>query len=210
MTGSADFESAFSLCPLVAILRGITPDEIVETGAALIEAGFTMIEIPLNSPEPLESIRRLSEMVGPGVVIGAGTVLDPAAVAAVEAAGGALIVTPNFNPKVVSEAARRNLVPIIGVATPSEAFAALDCGAVALKLFPAEASAPEVVRAMLAVLPKETRILPVGGITPSSMGRWIAAGAAGFGLGSALYRPAQAASETRMKAREFIAAWKAR
>lgn len=202
------FEQAFAQCPLVAILRGITPDEAVAIGNALVEAGFRIIEVPLNSPDPLASISLLARhFAGTGVVIGAGTVLDRASVARVEEAGGRLIIAPNCNPAVIAEAAGRDLIAVPGIATPTEAFAAIEAGAAALKLFPAEAASPAVLKAMRAVLSDGTRILPVGGITPDGMATWRAAGAAGFGLGSALYRPRLSANEVRASAVRFIAAW---
>lgn len=203
-----NFEQAFAQCPLVTILRGITPNETVALGDALVDAGFRIIEVPLNSPDPLASISLLARhFAGTGVVIGAGTVLDSASVAQVEDAGGSLIIAPNCNPAVIAEAAARDLIAVPGIATPTEAFAALDAGAAALKLFPAEAASPAVLKAMRAVLPDGTRILPVGGITPEGMAAWRAAGAAGFGLGSALYRPGLSVEEVRANAARFIAAW---
>ncbi|WP_288479416.1 2-dehydro-3-deoxy-6-phosphogalactonate aldolase, partial [uncultured Pseudomonas sp.] len=173
--------------PLIAILRGVTPDEIVAVGRALHDAGFRVIEIPLNSPQPFESIRRLTTELGESCLIGAGTVLTEAQVAEVDAAGGRLIVSPNANLAVIRASKAAGLVSAPGVATPSEGFAALDAGADSLKLFPAEQLGPAVVKAWRAVFPKELALLPVGGITPDNMGPYVAAGANGFGLGSALY-----------------------
>lgn len=207
MTARSDFEAAFARCPLVAILRGVSPHEIEAIGEALVQAGFSLIEVPLNSPDPLDSIARLARAVGGRAVVGAGTVLRADDVAAVEAAGGTLIIASNANPSVIAEASMRGLVAIPGIATPTEAFAALDAGAAALKLFPAEGASPAVLAAMRAVLPPATRVLPVGGITPAGMAAWLAAGAAGFGLGSALYKPGLSAEEVNGRAREFIAAW---
>jgi 2-dehydro-3-deoxyphosphogalactonate aldolase len=202
-----EFEQAFAQCPLVAILRGITPDEAVAVGDALVGAGFRIIEVPLNSPDPLASIKSLARhFAGTGVVIGAGTVLDRVRVAHVAEAGGSLIIAPSCNPEVIAEAAARNLVAVPGIATPTEAFTALAFGAAALKLFPAEAASPAVLKAMLAVLPIGTRILPVGGVTAEGMSAWQMAGAAGFGLGSALYRPGLSVAEVRANAARFIAA----
>lgn len=207
MTNPQAFSAAFARCPLVAILRGVKPDEVVAIGEALVDAGFTLIEVPLNSPEPFESIRRLADaMAGRDVLVGAGTVLDPADVARVEAAGGTLVIAPNTDVSVIGAAAARGLVAIPGFATPSEAFAAIGAGAVALKLFPAEAFAPAVLKAMRAVLPPAMPVLPVGGITPDRCAEWRAAGAAGFGLGSALYRPGLTAAEVDARARAFVAA----
>lgn len=206
MTHSQTFDAAFAQAPLVAILRGVRPDEVEAIGEALVDAGFTLIEVPLNSPEPLDSIARLARRLEGRAVIGAGTVLRTEDVAAVEAAGGTLIIAPNADTRVIAAAAARGLVAMPGIATPTEAFAALGAGAVALKLFPAEAASPAVLKAMRAVLPAGTRVLPVGGITPDVLGPWRAAGAAGFGLGSALYAPGMSADEVGERARGFVAA----
>ncbi|SOB78824.1 2-keto-3-deoxy-phosphogalactonate aldolase [Sphingomonas guangdongensis] len=206
MTQLAAFDAALARCPLIAILRGVTPEEVVAVGEALVAAGFTLIEVPLNSPDPLSSMVRLAEALAGRAQVGAGTVLRVADVAAVADAGGALVISPNADTRVIAAAAARDLVSLPGIATPTEAFAALDAGAAALKLFPAEASSPAVLRAMRAVLPPGTRVLPVGGITPDAMAPWRAAGAAGFGLGSALYRPGMSAAEVGERARAFVAA----
>jgi len=209
MTALVQFDRAFKQLPLVAILRGVKPDEVVPIGEALVEAGFTLIEVPMNSPEPLTSVAALRVALGDRAVLGAGTVLDPADVARVEDAGGTLVISPNMNPAVIGAAAARGLVALPGVATPTEAFAALDAGAAALKLFPAEAASPAVLKAMRAVLPKGTRVLPVGGIAPDTMAPWQAAGAAGYGLGSALYKPGMDAAEVGANARRFAEAHRA-
>jgi len=193
-------------CPLVAIIRGVTPADADAVGDAIYEAGIRIIEVPLNSPDPLESIARLARAAADRAMIGAGTVLREADVAAVAAAGGNLIISPNANLGVIGAAATRGLVSIPGIATPSEAFAAIDAGATALKLFPAEGSSPAVLKAMRAVLPGTLRILPVGGITPDNMRPWLDAGAAGFGLGSALYKPGFSPAEVHRRAKAFIAA----
>lgn len=206
MTHIAAFDAAFARCPLIAILRGVKPDEVEAIGEALVESGFTLIEVPLNSPDPFESIRRLADRLKGRAVIGAGTVLTTADVAAVAEAGGTMIISPNTNVDVIAATARSGLVSLPGFATPSEAFAALAAGAAALKLFPAEAASPAVLKALGAVVPAGTRLLPVGGIAPDTMAPWQAAGAAGFGLGSALYRPGLAASEVAERARAFVAA----
>jgi len=206
MTYLADFDAAFEQCPLVAILRGLTPDEAVPVGESLIDAGFTLIEVPLNSPNPLESIARLARAATGRAMVGAGTVLREADVAAVAAAGGTLIISPNANVGVIGAAVARGLVSLPGVATPTEAFAALDAGATALKLFPAEGSSPTVLKAMRAVLPHSLRILPVGGISPDNMQPWLDAGAAGFGLGSALYKPGYSAAEVQARGKAFMTA----
>lgn len=200
------FDAAFARCPLIAILRGVRPDEVVGIGEVLVAAGFTIIEVPLNSPDPLDSIARLAKAMAGRAVVGAGTVLNTAAVASVEAAGGTLIISPNADSRVIAAATARGLVALPGIATPTEAFAALDAGAAALKLFPAEASSPAVLKAMRAVLPTGTRMLPVGGITPDSLAPWRDAGAAGFGLGSALYAPGLDAGAVGARAAAFVAA----
>jgi len=195
--------------PLIAILRGVTPDEIVAVGRALYDAGFRVIEIPLNSPQPFESIRRLTAELGESCLIGAGTVLTEAQVAEVDAAGGRLIVSPNANLAVIRASKAAGLVSAPGVTTPSEGFAALDAGADSLKLFPAEQLGPAVVKAWRAVFPKERALLPVGGITPDNMGPYVAAGANGFGLGSALYKPGLSAAQVSANAQAFAAGWRA-
>lgn len=201
-----DENDAFAACPLVAILRGLAPPEAEDIGAALVAAGFRLIEVPLNSPRPMDSIERLVRRFGGRALIGAGTVLDPAQVDALAEVGGRLVVAPNFDPAVAAAAARRGLAYAPGIATPSEAFAALRAGAAMLKLFPAEMIPPAAVKAMRAVLPSKARLVPVGGITPQAMAPYRAAGADGFGLGSALYRPGMAAAEVARNAAAFMAA----
>ena len=196
-------------CPLVAILRGIRPAEAEEVGARLAAAGITIVEVPLNSPEPIESIRRLAKRFGGGMLVGAGTVMAPEQVQAVEAAGGRLIVTPHADARIVREAKRHRMFACPGFATPTEAFAMLAAGADALKLFPAEASNPAALRGMLAVLPAGTLVLPVGGIEAATMPAWRQAGAAGFGIGSALYRAGDAAEAVGAKAAGLMAALRA-
>jgi 2-dehydro-3-deoxyphosphogalactonate aldolase len=193
-------------CPLVAILRGVKPDEAEAVGEALIDAGIAIIEVPLNSPEPLDSIRRLTARIGDRALIGAGTVLDPADCARIAEAGGRIIVTPHADPEVVRAAKSAGLFAVPGFMTPAEAFSLLRAGADALKLFPAEAASPAVVKALLAVLPKGTAILPVGGIEAGNMGPWRAAGAAGFGIGSAIYRPGDTPEIVGRKAKALLAA----
>jgi 2-dehydro-3-deoxyphosphogalactonate aldolase len=193
--------------PLVAILRGITPDEVVAIGTTLVTAGFAIIEVPLNSPEPIESVRRLAAALGPDILVGAGTVTEPERVAEIAAAGGRLIVMPHSDPAIVRAAKAAGMACTPGVATPTEGFAALRNGADALKLFPAEVMPPAVLKAWLSVFPKGTAFLPVGGITPDSMAGYVAAGAAGFGLGSALYKPGFDAREVGARATAFVEAW---
>lgn len=202
-----DFENAFAACPLIAILRGLRPDEAVAHGQALAGAGFTLVEVPLNSPQPLDSIARLAEAL-PGAVVGAGTVLSADDVRAVARAGGRLIVAPNFDPEVAAEAVGRGLIYLPGIGTVSEAFAALKAGAAGLKLFPAEMIPPAAIRAMRSVLPPQARLLPVGGIGAQTMEGYLTAGADGFGLGTSLYRPGQGAEETAAKAAEIMAAYR--
>lgn len=202
----AKFHSAMQQLPLVAILRGLTPAEAADVGDALVEPGFRLLEVPLNSPQPLASIALLRARFAQ-TLVGAGTVLTPQQVREVHAAGGELIVAPNFNPEVIAEAARLGLVCLPGVMTPTEALGALAAGASGLKLFPAELASPAVVKALLAVLPPGTSLLPVGGITPANMQAWRDAGAAGFGIGSALYKPGKAAAAVREDAIRFIAAY---
>ena len=193
--------------PLIAILRGIAPDEAPCIGKAISDAGFRVLEVPLNSPQPLDSIRRLVDTLGDSFLIGAGTVMTPAQVAQIADAGGRLIVMPHADTEVIRAAKAAGLICIPGVATPTEAFAALAAGADAIKLFPAEQCSPGVLKAWRAVLPPQLAVLPVGGITPDNMGPWVAAGAGGFGIGSALYAPGVAADEVGRRARAFVQAW---
>jgi 2-dehydro-3-deoxyphosphogalactonate aldolase len=193
-------------CPLVAILRGVKPEEVEAIGQALLDAGIVVIEVPLNSPEPVESIRRLAARFGDRALVGAGTVLDPADCARIAAAGGRLVVTPHADPEVVRAAKAAGMLAVPGFMTPAEAFALLKAGADALKLFPAEAASPAVVKALLAVLPKGTAILPVGGIEAGNMAPWREAGAAGFGIGSAIYRPGDTPEVVARKASALLAA----
>ena len=206
MNALSDFDQAFARCPLIAILRGVRPDEVEAIADALIDAGFTLIEVPMNSPGPLESVARLARRCAGRAIVGAGTVLRTDDVAAVQAAGGTMIISPNANLDVIRASAAAGLVSLPGIATPSEAFAALGAGATALKLFPAEAASPGVLKAMRAVLPRDMRVLPVGGVTPDTMLPWLKAGAAGFGLGSALYAAGYTAEQVGANARAFVAA----
>jgi len=198
---------ALAQLPLIAILRGLTPAEAPAIGHALVSSGFAIIEVPLNSPEPLKSIAALTEQF-PQTLIGAGTVLNAQQVRDVHAAGGRLVVAPNFNPAVVAQALALNMVVLPGVATPSEAFAALDAGAHGLKLFPAEMISPATVKALRAVLPTMAALMPVGGITPDNMAAYRKAGASGFGLGSALYAPGRSAEQVRLAAQNFVNAFR--
>ena len=198
---------ALAQLPLIAILRGLTPAEAPAVGEALVGSGFAIIEVPLNSPEALKSIHALTGLF-PQTLIGAGTVLNAQQVQDVHAAGGRLVVSPNFNPAVVAQALVMDMVVLPGVATPTEAFAALDAGAHGLKLFPAEMITPATVKALRAVLPQTAALLPVGGITPDNMAAYLAAGANGFGLGSALYAPGKSASAVQLQAEAFARALK--
>jgi 2-dehydro-3-deoxyphosphogalactonate aldolase len=203
---TSDFRTAFAAFPLVAILRGITPAEAEPAAAALIDAGFRILEVPLNSPEPLRSIERIAR-AHPQAMVGAGTVLRAAEVQDVQSAGGRLVVAPNFSEPVVRAAVERGLACLPGVATPTEAFAALDAGATGFKLFPGEMVTPAVVKAIRAVLPKDALLLPVGGVSTSNMAAYRAAGADGFGIGSALYTPGVTIDELARRARGFVDAW---
>lgn len=194
--------------PLIAILRGVTPDEILPVAGELVGAGVSIIEVPLNSPDAVESIRRLAAEHGDRVLIGAGTVTRPDQVDDVAKAGGRIIVMPHADLEIIRTAKAAGLVCAPGIATPTEGFAALAAGADALKLFPAELLPPTVLKAMRSVFPKDTRFLPVGGITPQTMASYRAAGAAGFGLGSALYKPGMGAAEVGANARAFVRAWR--
>lgn len=198
---------ALAQLPLVAILRGIRPDEIEAAADVLVEAGFRLIEVPLNSPEPLSSIEKLARRVGDVAIVGAGTVLTTGQVGQVHDAGGAMIVSPNTDIAVITETARRGLVSLPGYFTPSEAFAALAAGASGLKLFPAEAATPAVVKAQRAVLPRDVPLLAVGGISPTNMEPWRKAGADGFGLGSALYSAGASTQQIAENARAFAKSW---
>lgn len=193
--------------PLVAILRGLTPQDALSVGVALFDAGFRVIEVPLNSPQPLDSIGLLAREFGDRCLVGAGTVLTPTQVAQVKDAGGRLIVMPHGDTAVIRAAKDAGLVCTPGVATPTEAFAALAAGADALKLFPAEQLPPSVLKAWTSVLPRGTALLPVGGITPDNMAAYRKAGAAGFGIGSALYAPGIDANEVARRALAFVEAW---
>jgi 2-dehydro-3-deoxyphosphogalactonate aldolase len=198
---------AMAQLPLIAILRGLTPAEAPAIGQALVDNGFAIIEVPLNSPDPLHSIATLSRLF-PHTLIGAGTVLRVQQVKDVHAAGGRLVVAPNFNSAVVAQALALNMVVLPGVATPSEAFAALDAGAHGLKLFPAEMISPATVKALRAVLPQDAALMPVGGITPDNMASYRSAGASGFGLGSALYAPGRCQAKVQEMAQAFVRAWR--
>jgi len=190
-------------CPLVAILRGVKPAEALDIAAALTDADFCIIEVPLNSPEPFASIMKLSKRFGDDALIGAGTVTDPEQVAKVADAGGRIIVMPHADERIVEAAKRRNMFVLPGFATATEGFRMLEAGADGIKLFPAEANPPKVLKALRAILPKDVPVLPVGGITPGSMREYWEAGANGFGLGSALYKPGDTPANVAKAAAEF-------
>ena len=206
MSAQQKFAAALRSLPLVAILRGLQPEEAAAIGAALDGAGFRLIEVPLNSPQPLQSIATLAARF-PQALVGAGTVLTVKDVTDVHAAGGELIVSPNFDPAVVREAFRLGMVCLPGVLSASEAFAALAAGAHGLKLFPAEMIPPAAVKALRAVIAEAVPLLPVGGIDAANMAAYRSAGATGFGIGSALFKPGVDATAVASKARDFHAAW---
>lgn len=206
MNSLTAFNIHFRTCPLIAIIRGVEPAEAEAIGGALFDAGIRIIEVPLNSPEPLVSIRRLADAYGDRALIGAGTVLSTDDVARVADAGGRIIVSPSVSPAVIEATVRAGLVSAPGYFTPSEAFSALAAGAHALKLFPAEAAPPAVVKAQRAVLPRTVPLIVVGGVTPDKMGDYLAAGADGFGLGGGLFKPGQSPERVAAQARSFVQA----
>ena len=206
MSAVEDFRRYFAECPLVAIIRGVTPAEAGAIAGALYEGGIRIIEVPLNSPQPLESIRVIAERYGDRTLVGAGTVLDPAEVTHVRDAGGRLIVSPNTNTAVIEATVAAGMVSSPGYFTPSEAFEAIQAGAHSIKLFPAEAASRKVVKSQKAVLPKDVPLIVVGGVTPDAIPGWLEGGADGFGLGGGLYKPGQDAETTLEKARAYVAA----
>lgn len=204
----SNWQTALNDNPLIAILRGLDPDRAVETADVLVNSGFRIIEVPLNSPQPLLSIERIASKHGHSIVVGAGTVLTPGAVNDVVNAGGEIIVSPNMNPAVGTRAADLGVQWCPGVMTPSEAFAALDLGAAVLKFFPAELIPPQAIKAMRAVLPADALVAAVGGITPETMADYHAVGADSFGLGSALFKPENDLADLAHRATRFTKAWK--
>ena len=200
------FKDWLARSPLVAILRGVKPDEVEAIAEALEQNGIAIVEVPLNSPDPLDSIARLAKNFGSRLLIGAGTVMSPAQVAQIADVGGRLIVTPHADVAVTRAAKQHGLFAVPGFFTPTEAFALLAAGADALKLFPAEGARPEVLRAVRAVLPSETLVLPVGGVDASNIAAWHAAGAAGYGIGSAIYKPGDTAAVVAEKAKRLVTA----
>jgi 2-dehydro-3-deoxyphosphogalactonate aldolase len=208
MTAQEQWQKMLADMPLVAILRGLKPTEAVDVAGALKDAGFLCLEIPLNSPDPFTSIERLTKKFRGELLIGTGTVLREADVEASHRAGAQFIVSPNVNAAVIRATKSLGLISFPGFATPSEAFSALDAGADALKLFPAEAASPAVLRAMKAVLPGKCPVFPVGGISAGNMADYAAAGAAGFGIGSAIYKSGVAANAVRERSDTFVQAWR--
>lgn len=202
-----NYDETAGSCGIIAILRGITLDEVASVGDALYASGIRIVEVPLNSPEPFRSIAALAARFQGRMIVGAGTVLDTESVDRVKSAGGQISVSPDCNPDVIARAVERNLVPLPGVFTPTEAFAAVRAGARHLKLFPAEAASPRTVKAWKAVLPKDVRVYAVGGVTPANMKDWAEAGCAGFGIGSNIYKPGMNAENVGKAACEFVAAW---
>jgi 2-dehydro-3-deoxyphosphogalactonate aldolase len=207
MTHRHEFDAAFAQCPIIAILRGLKPSEAVSVGEALVAAGIRVLEVPLNSPQPLDSIRHLREALAGRAVVGAGTVYRESDVDDVAEAGGVLIVSPNANPAVIAHAKRLGLVSAPGVMTPTEAISALDAGADVLKLFPGEVITPAAVRAYAAVMPAGTRLVLVGGVTTANLRDYADTPLAGYGIGSALYKPGLSAAEVGERARAFLAAY---
>ena len=206
MSAVEDFRRYFAECPLVAIIRGVTPDEAEAIAGALYDGGIRIIEVPLNSPQPLESIRIIAERFGDRTLVGAGTVLDPEEVLKVRDAMGRLIVSPNTNTAVIEATVAAGMVSSPGYFTPSEALAAIRAGAHSIKLFPAEAASRKVVKSQKAVLPKDVPLIVVGGVTPDAIPGWLEGGADGFGLGGGLYQPGQDAQTTLEKARAYVEA----
>ena len=203
-----NFTEAVYQCGIIAILRGITTGEVEAVGQALVDAGITIAEIPLNSPDPFASIKKMADAFKGKLVVGAGTVLSIQDVNLLKIHGGEISVSPDCNETVIARARELGLEPLPGVFTPTEAFAAIRAGATHLKLFPAEAASPTTVKAWRAVLPKHVQIYAVGGVTPTNMQSWADVGTAGFGIGSNIYKQGFTASDVSKAANEFVAAWK--
>lgn len=198
------FEQHFAAMPIVAILRGLRPDEALAVGEALVQAGIRILEVPLNSPDPMTSIGSLARALGDRAAVGAGTVLDPADVDRVQAAGGTIIVSPNYNADVIRRTREAGMISLPGCLTPTEAIAALAAGAHAVKLFPGELVTPNVAKALAAVLPKGTRLLVVGGVSADTIGDWRGSVVHGFGIGSSIYKPSMTAHEVRKQASRLV------
>jgi len=201
-------EEALETCGIIAILRGITPDEVIAVSQVLYDAGVRVVEVPLNSPEPFRSIEMLSKAFAGKMIVGAGTVLSVQDVNVLKAHGGQISVSPDCNEAVIARAKDLGLEPLPGVFTPTEAFAAIRAGAKHLKLFPAEVASPQTIKAWKAVLPKHVRIYAVGGVTPENMGDWLSAGASGFGIGSSLYKQGMSMAKISESAHSLVSAWK--
>jgi 2-dehydro-3-deoxyphosphogalactonate aldolase len=203
------WQDALKTLPLVAILRGLRPDEALGVGEMLVEAGFKIVEVPLNSPEPFDSIKLLVQALGKRAIVGAGTVLNVAAVETLHAVGGQICISPNANPDVIRRAKSLGMISFPAFFTPTEAFSAIDAGADAIKLFPAELAGTTGLKAMKAVLPKNVPVFPVGGVNPDNMKDFIEAGAAGFGIGSAVFKPGDTPEIVYKKAKAFVDGWNA-
>jgi 2-dehydro-3-deoxyphosphogalactonate aldolase len=201
-------EDGLETCGIVAILRGVTPDEVVAVSQTLYDAGIRVVEVPLNSPEPFTSIEKLSKAFVDKMVVGAGTVLNVQDVNLLKAHGGQISVSPDCNEATISRAVELGMIPLPGVFTPTEAFAAIRAGAKHLKLFPAEVASPATIKAWKAVLPKHIQIYAVGGVTPENMGDWLAAGASGFGIGSSIFKPGISMAKISESAHSLVSAWK--
>ena len=199
-----DFEHAFRQMPVIAILRGVKPTEVVAIAEAVLESGIRVIEIPLNSPEPLTSIRQVADGLAGRAVVGAGTVLSEAEVDHAVESGGRIIVSPNTDPQVIRKTKARGLVSAPGIMTPSEAFAALAAGADVLKIFPGELFTMSIIRAVAAVLPKTSVLVLVGGVTPEAIGAFRGSPVAGFGVGSSIYKPSMSAADVKVNAAKFV------
>ena len=202
-----NLEQAIKACGIVAILRGVTPAEVVDVATVLHQAGIRIVEVPLNSPDPFISIEKLSNAFRTELVVGAGTVLSTQDVHLLKHHGGQISVSPDCNPEVISLAVKMGMVPLPGVFTPTEAFAAIKAGAHHLKLFPAEAASPATIKAWKAVLPKHVQLFAVGGVTPDNMADWLGAGASGFGIGSSLYKPGMKIADVAKAANSLVEAW---
>jgi 2-dehydro-3-deoxyphosphogalactonate aldolase len=200
-------DEALDACGIVAILRGVSPAEVVDVTQALFDAGVRVVEVPLNSPEPFVSIEKIAKAFAGRMIVGAGTVLNVQDVNLLKTHGGMISVSPDCNEAVIGHAIEHGMVPLPGVFTPTEAFSAIRAGAKHLKLFPAEAASPAVIKAWKAVLPKHVKVYAVGGVTPDNMGDWLAAGASGFGIGSSLYKPGMDGTSVQEVAGKLVSAW---
>lgn len=200
-------EKALETCGIIAILRGVTPDEVIDVSNALYEAGVRVVEVPLNSPEPFVSIEKAAKAFAGRMIVGAGTVLSVQDVNMLKAAGGEISVSPDCNELVIARAIELGMVPLPGVFTPTEAFSAIRAGARHLKLFPAEAASPAVIKAWKAVLPKTVKLYAVGGVTPDNMGDWLDAGTSGFGIGSSIFKPGMSPVAVKEVAGKLVSAW---